>query len=211
MDWSLALISQEIESTILHTEDGWGLAVAPMDYERAMAVIEQYRQENRRWGWRQELQWPGITFHAGSAIWCFLLLLLHWVTAYRSPDLNSVGIMDSVAVLNGQWWRLFTATMLHSDVAHLIANTTIGFLVLGLAMGRFGAGSALLASYLSGVSGNVAGLLLYPEPYRGLGASGIGDLKDARPRPSRGRTKWLRHLVAPIAEWPVVFGQTVAC
>jgi membrane associated rhomboid family serine protease len=173
MDWSLALISQEIESTILHTEEGWSLAVASADYGRAVAIIEQYQRENRGWEWRRELQWPGITFHAGGTIWCLLLVLLHWATPFLNSDLKSAGIMDSVAVLNGEWWRLFTATMLHADIAHLIANVTIGFVVFGLAMGRYGAGCALLAAYLAGAGGNVAGLLFYPEPYRGLGASGM--------------------------------------
>ena len=173
MDWSLVLISQEIESTILHTEEGWRLAVALADHDRALAAIRQYRQENRGLKWRQELRWPGVTFHAGGAIWCLLLVTLHWVTAFRDPGLRIAARMDSIAVLNGEWWRLFTATMLHADVAHLMANVSIGFVVFGLAMGRYGAGCALLAAYLAGVGGNVAGLLFYPEPYRGLGASGM--------------------------------------
>jgi membrane associated rhomboid family serine protease len=98
---------------------------------------------------------------------------MHWVTAFVDPGLKAAARMDSVAVLNGEWWRLFTATMLHADIAHLIANVTIGFVLLGLAMGRYGAGCALLAAYLAGVGGNIAGLLLHPEPYRGLGASGM--------------------------------------
>jgi len=173
MDWSLVLISQEIESTILRTDEQWGLAVAPADYDRAVEAITQYRQENRGWHWRQELRWPGVTFHAGSAIWCLLLVAMHWITAFPAPGWKTVARMDSIAVLNGEWWRLFTATMLHSDAAHLMANVSIGFVVLGLAMGRYGAGCALLAAYLAGVAGNVAGLLFYPEPYRGLGASGM--------------------------------------
>src|SRR6266850_4054147 len=96
MDWSLVLISQEIECTILHTEVGWGLAVASADYGRAVASIQQYRRENRGWEWQRELQWPGITFHAGGTIWCLLLLLLHWATAFLDSDLKSAGIMDSV-------------------------------------------------------------------------------------------------------------------
>jgi membrane associated rhomboid family serine protease len=40
-------------------------------------------------------------------------------------------------------------------------------------MARYGAGVGLLASYLAGALGNVAGLLFYQAPYRGLGASGM--------------------------------------
>jgi rhomboid protease GluP len=40
-------------------------------------------------------------------------------------------------------------------------------------MGRFGAGIALLASFLAGAVGNLAGLRLYSHVYKGLGASGM--------------------------------------
>ena len=49
----------------------------------------------------------------------------------------------------------------------------IVILVLGLVMGRFGGGVGLLLAFFAGASGNVAGILLYPQPYTGLGASGM--------------------------------------
>jgi membrane associated rhomboid family serine protease len=73
----------------------------------------------------------------------------------------------------GQWWRLFTAVLLHSDLAHLLANVTTGVLLFGLALARFGAGCGLLSAYIAGALGNLAGLLLYGRPYTGLGASGM--------------------------------------
>lgn len=81
--------------------------------------------------------------------------------------------MDSAKVAAGEWWRLFTAVFLHGDLAHLAANITFGVIVLGLAMGRFGAGLALLGTFLAGVFGNVCGLKLYSHPYTGLGSSGM--------------------------------------
>ena len=43
MDWSLVLASQAMEATIVQTDPGWGLIVAEGDYERAQAVLRQYR------------------------------------------------------------------------------------------------------------------------------------------------------------------------
>ncbi|MEW6306157.1 MAG: rhomboid family intramembrane serine protease, partial [Verrucomicrobiota bacterium] len=90
-----------------------------------------------------------------------------------SPRWHTAGIMDSEAFRAGEWWRLFTAVMLHGDAGHLMANITTGFLLLGLAMARFGGGVTLLATFLAGVLGNIAGLLIYSGPYRALGASGM--------------------------------------
>jgi len=49
----------------------------------------------------------------------------------------------------------------------------LGFLLLGLTMGAYGAGVGLLGSLLAGVLGNVAGYLAYGTPHQGLGASGM--------------------------------------
>jgi membrane associated rhomboid family serine protease len=81
--------------------------------------------------------------------------------------------MDSVKVHEGQWWRLFTAVFLHADLAHLASNITFGIIVLGLAMGRFGAGVALLSTLLAGAIGNLGGQFLYSGIHQGLGASGM--------------------------------------
>jgi membrane associated rhomboid family serine protease len=81
--------------------------------------------------------------------------------------------MDSTAVVSGQWWRIFTSMVLHGDIAHLAANLSIGVVLLGLAMGRYGVGVGLLAAYLAGAAGNVASLFFNSGPFYGLGASGM--------------------------------------
>ena len=175
MDWSLVLTSQEISSTVLPSVDQaqWVLVIDQADRDRAVAAIAAYQLENAHWGWRQKLPWTGIIFHWGAVFWAAALICFHGLQAYREIDLRPFGVMDSAAVLAGQWWRLFTAVTLHADGGHLAANASTGLLLLGLAMARFGAGWAVLASFLAGVLGNVLGLLLYPLPHRGLGASGM--------------------------------------
>ena len=174
MDWSLVLASQDIGCTILHTaeDNRWSLEVAATDHERAVAAIRHYQWENRGWKWHQPLSWPGVTFHWGGLVWCALLMGIH-VMATSHARLQLAGVMDSAAVRSGEWWRLFTAMTLHADTGHLASNVTTGFILFGLAMARYGAGVGLLAAYLAGVFGNLLGLWLYPEPYRGLGASGM--------------------------------------
>jgi rhomboid protease GluP len=177
MDWSLVLASQDIEVTIDYSEEGagWGLLVATADVEGAIRALRQYHLENRRPPWRQEVLHSGLLFDWVSLGWV-LLAAFFCQMDLRSP-LQVAGQMDSALVAHGQWWRLFTALWLHADIAHLAANATIGFVLLGLVMGRYGTGTGLLAAYLTGAGGNIfAGLLsglLSNVPHRSIGASGM--------------------------------------
>ena len=174
MDWSLVLVSQDIGTSIEHSEDsgGWALTVAPEDYERALEALHQYRFENRGWPWQRELLLPKIVFDAGSLVWALLLAAFYGLMI-ADPRLRDAGVMDNAAVSQGQAWRLFTAVFLHQDIGHLASNLAVGCVLLGLALGRFGTGIGLLAAYLAGVGGNVVVWLCCDPAHRSLGASGM--------------------------------------
>lgn len=175
MDWSLVLVSEGIETVIDKDAESnlWRLLVAGPDYPRAIKAIRLYRAENRHRVWRRELPWTGLVFDWRCVLPLLLLVFFFAVQATGRGDVNGAGLMDNRAVHAGQWWRPVTAVMLHLDLPHLTANVTTGFLFLGLAMGTFGPGVGLFASFLAGVAGNVIGLLIYPDTHRGLGASGM--------------------------------------
>lgn len=154
-------------------KQGWSLLVETAEYERAMDAIRRYRLENRGWAWRRELPGGTVEIHTGAIFWCLLLIGWHWVMTFVAPDWTVRGEMNSVGVRAGEWYRLFTAVLLHSDLAHLMANATFGAIFLGLAMARFGWGVTLLATFLAGGAGNVLGFVMYEGPYRGRGASGM--------------------------------------
>jgi membrane associated rhomboid family serine protease len=173
MDWGLVLASQEIEAAIERTEQGWGLVVEERDYERAQAVLQQYRVENRGWRWKQQLPGSGLVFHWGALVWVAAMAAFYYWTMAAFPQLQRAGIMDNRLVAGGQWWRLFTAITLHQNLPHLAANAVTGLLLLGLAMARYGPGVAMLAAFLAGAAGNGAGLLIHSEDSQSLGASGM--------------------------------------
>jgi membrane associated rhomboid family serine protease len=173
MDWSLALTSQGIEPVIEQIEDGhWALVVAPADYDTAVSTIRQYRLENLHWPWRKPIFHNRFVFDWASVAWLLVVISIFWLTQTRS-GLREAGIMDGAAVVSGEWWRLFTAIWLHGDLGHLVTNGAFGFLLLGLAMGRYGTGTGLLAAYLAGVGGNLASWLVHGDAHRSLGASGM--------------------------------------
>jgi membrane associated rhomboid family serine protease len=175
MDWSLVLVSQGIESVIDHDAEGgrWRIIVLDHDWARAIDAIRQYHEENAGQPWRQDLPWTGLIFDWRCVPWLLLPVFLYAAETVGSVALRRVGMMNGLAVKGGEWWRLLTAVTLHADLAHLAANLVTGFLLLGLAMGAFGPGIGLLASLAAGVVGNLAGLAVYPDGYRGLGASGM--------------------------------------
>jgi len=172
MDWSLVLVSQGIDTAIDHNEEaGWGLLVTAEEHERALDVLKQYRTENRRWPWRRTMQ-QDVLFDFASAGWVLLIILFSWLGNERAA-LYDQGLMDAGAVSRGEWWRLFTAVFLHADLGHLAANASIGLILLGLTMGRYGTGVGLLAAYLAGAGGNLIVWLIHTDNHRNLGASGM--------------------------------------
>lgn len=174
LDWSLVLVSQGIENVITRREEdsAWLLEIAEADFARATESLALYERENRK-PWQREVKWTGLLFDVRAAIWFVALILFHFSAEVLQKNFHLPGAVDRGAVLHGEWWRVFTAVTLHADVAHLLANVTIGFVFLGFAMGCYGAGGALLLSLLGGALGNVASLLLHEAPFRSLGASGF--------------------------------------
>lgn len=174
MDWSLVLLSQGVENMIAWSQDRhrWFLTIQSADHDSAQQAIQLYESENRRWPWRREILHPGLLFDWASLAWLALLLFFAWLDHTQS-HFRALGILDVRAVSHGQWWRLFTAIWLHADAAHLAANASIGFVLLGLAMGRYGTGVGLLGAYLAGVGGNLLGWLVTAGPRYSLGASGM--------------------------------------
>ncbi len=151
----------------------WLVEIAHDDRPRALESIAVYERENSV-PWRKELKGSGLLFDVRVMIWFAVLAFFYWLIESLWPGLKAAGAVDRAAILAGEWWRLFTAVTLHADIAHLAANVSIGLVFLGLAMGAFGAGNALLLSFVGGALGNVATLVAHAgEPFRSLGASGM--------------------------------------
>jgi membrane associated rhomboid family serine protease len=175
LDWSLALASQDIACIIRPPTDtgGWILEVDSPDAGKALRTLRLYHVENRR---RSTVFTPAVgdfVFHWGVILWCLLLVMVSWAADAPGSPLNGVGRFDTEATRQGDWWRPLTATFLHAGPDHLASNLTTGFLLLGLAMGRFGVGTALLGTLIAGTCGNLLAWWWRGLDYHGLGASGV--------------------------------------
>lgn len=173
MEWSLVLASQGIPHLIAPPDQSgkWSLRIDPVDVSRASAVIRQYEIENRTRPWQQQYFEGRITFDWVSLLWATLMVCIHALSeAY--PKIKTTGVMHGIDVQNGEWWRLVTATQLHADWGHLASNLSIGVVLLGLVMGRWGTAMGMLAALLAGIGGNLANLLIRPEVFS-LGSSTV--------------------------------------
>jgi membrane associated rhomboid family serine protease len=172
-DWSLALISQGIESELARTDQGWGLLLDAVLADEAKAVITQYRRENRHWYRYFQTTPDSPGFHPGVFLWALLLVGVHVGSSLAPLELRAAGMTDTEQLLDGQYWRLWTSVSLHADLRHLIGNLTFGTLLLGFAMARFGGGWAQLVALLCGVVGNIVSAAVHGLDHHGLGASGM--------------------------------------
>lgn len=173
LDWSLVLASQGIAAVIEnHPAAGWGLLVPEVELSRARDSIKLYQRENRCWPWQKVLRKQDVIFDWAATLWLGLTCVAFQLQS-TFKQVYEAGVLDSAAVAQGEWWRCFTAELLHGDLLHLATNSVFGFVLLGLAMGRFGTGLGLLAAYLAGAGGNVFSWFVYRESHLSLGASGV--------------------------------------
>lgn len=172
MDWSLVLASQGIPHFIVSPDETgqWSLRVSPDDVSRASKSIRQYEAENRTRPWQQPYLEGRIVFDWVALVWVAALILIHGLSESH-PLLKKSGVMHGIDVSHGEWWRLVTATTLHADAGHLASNLSIGFVLLGLVMGRWGTATGMLVAILAGVGGNIGNWILQPNQLS-LGASG---------------------------------------
>ncbi|BCG96189.1 hypothetical protein MesoLj131a_50530 [Mesorhizobium sp. 131-2-1] len=92
-----------------------------------------------------------------------------------SPSLQTLAALGGMwqpLILNGQWWRLVTATLMHASLVHLLGNSfalwRAGLLLEGL-VGRLW----FLALFAAcAVGGEVASLYMTPATVVAVGASG---------------------------------------
>jgi rhomboid protease GluP len=175
MDWSLVLLSQGIESTVLPDalSSRWHVVVAAEELSAARLTLELYERENRAWPLRQPLPWVGLSFDWTAMAWVGLVAVLFSLQTQAGSMLEPAGVSRVGLVRTGEWWRPVTATFLHADIAHLTSNAVFGFVLLGLVMGRFGSGLALLTTLISGTLANVFTALWRPDVAGSLGASGV--------------------------------------
>jgi rhomboid protease GluP len=85
-------------------------------------------------------------------------------------SITAAGALVRDRVMQGEWWRVLSATVLHGNFEHLIGNA-ISLYILGMASEHaYGTRAMLLVYVASGVAGSLLSIAMNPGP--SVGASG---------------------------------------
>ncbi len=103
--------------------------------------------------------------------WPLFLLALLTALPVLFPQWQAPWRYDRSAVLNGEYWRLLSANLVHTNLYHWLLNLAGLAMLVGLFDRPLPAGSWLAAIAICGL-GSTLGLLLYPDILWYVGLSG---------------------------------------
>jgi rhomboid protease GluP len=167
---ALVLAAAGIEHRIARHGDGWRLAVASDDAERAVAALDAYEHERRPRD--PEVPFAYRESRAGIVV-AALLIGFYVVTGPAVPGSSwaEAGGSSADRVLGGELWRTITALTLHSDPAHVFANAvSIGVFLTPVAR-LLGPGLGVALVLVAGTVGNLLNALFYRTHHTSIGAS----------------------------------------
>lgn len=203
---SLVLTAVGIASSLRPAGGGVAIFVRASDAERARHQLALYDRENAPDG-RPPLRLRRDGHGLEAALGYMAVLMFFFAAQRRAAfdiDWIAAGAARSDAILDGAWWRAFTALALHADPAHLIANLAFGVICGLLLAPLLGTGAGWLGIVLAGGLGNALNAVFQPAGHAAIGAStavfgGLGLLAGyvqlARPPGwRRGLRRW-----APVA------------
>ncbi|MBU6079655.1 rhomboid family protein [Allobacillus halotolerans] len=125
----------------------------------------QYIEQQLYSTYKQQQREIKETFHYGKPKWIFILIALNlFIFMYmesvgsstNTKDLIDFGAKYNPAIVEGEWWRIFTSMFLHIGAMHLFMNM-MALYFLGEAVERiFGSKRFLFIYLFAGLFGGVA-------------------------------------------------------
>jgi len=104
------------------------------------------------------------------------ILVAIYIPMQLFPDVNNqflaLGANQNVRVVQGEWWRLITATFLHGNILHIALNG-YALYIIGMDLEGLVGKARFAAIYaISGLAGSVASFVFSPANVQSVGASG---------------------------------------
>lgn len=149
------------------------LAVPVEHADDARTELEGYAEENASWPPVRTAPQVLASGKGAALAWTAILSLLFVLQSGDGLgiDWHGLGVGDADAVRDGELWRTVTPLTLHADLEHLASNLVFGALFVAFTTHLLGNGVGMLALLLSGVFGNVLGVVLRGGPHLWVGAS----------------------------------------
>jgi len=171
--YGLVLLSSGIPHRVIKGEGGWDVLVEERDYNRALATIEQYLEENQDFRPTDE----PICYEYGktlTGLWASVILLgchIGVTAANNSKSLIRAFGSSASHIMQGELYRSVTSLMLHANALHLAGNM-LGIALFGTAVCTItGWGVGWLMILATGIIGNLVNALLYGSGHLSVGAS----------------------------------------
>jgi membrane associated rhomboid family serine protease len=172
-DYALVLIAMGIGSQINRQGDFTTIFVTRQDAIKANRELAAYDRENEPRKLKPVPQFEiAPRFEAAvvySGLMFFFFAAIHG--HFFLIDWLQRGALQAGLLLDGEWWRAFTALYLHASVVHLLGNLVFGAIFLILLGQVAGIGMAALSMVLAGAAGNYVAALLHTADHTSIGAS----------------------------------------
>ncbi|MBU2510594.1 rhomboid family intramembrane serine protease [bacterium] len=170
----LLLLARSVPFT-LQNEYWQKLFYIPVRFEGlAKTEVQAFFEENENWPPIQEKSNHYTFRFSFLTVWIGVCLaFFHWnVTRIDTfTKWYELGKFTADGVLEGDWWRIFTAMTLHVDDAHLLSNLA-GLIVFVSGVNYFvGPGFSWFLILLSSALGNYFNALFYQTGHPSVGAS----------------------------------------
>lgn len=107
-----------------------------------------------------------------ASVLAFIILVteLYWSPAF--PWANALPASGESAIQSNEFWRIFTATLIHADLGHLASNLYMLGILGYFVFGYFGKWMFPIWTFLGSGLVNWLSVATYPPQVRLLGASG---------------------------------------
>ena len=171
-EYALVVLAMRLDCLITIEEEGGYLI------HGEEAFVEAIREEFQLYREEQVYQPSPVTvpiFGSGvelALLWVGILLFC-FTRQIQYPDVETKYVSSTLGiVIEGEWYRAFTALFLHGDMPHLLGNAAFGTVFGILVANSFGPLKGWGLILLSGFIGNLLNVFIrFPESYFGLGAS----------------------------------------
>jgi rhomboid protease GluP len=166
-----------IASVVAFDDLQFSLGVPAHEVARGLSHLKSYEAERQVVQLHPPIALPVARVHGtawvGSLIYVLVLagVALAITNGLWPARAFDHGVLESLGVRAGQWWRAWTALTLHWDAPHLVANLGAGVWFGTLAARQLGSGWAWLLIVTCAAAANLFDARFGPYSYRSAGAS----------------------------------------